>query len=422
MSEIQADVVNSHPKASVVLISPDSRRRAAVAALMPGAHARLVREFAEFPAAGKLSQVLDIECDAMLVDLHGAAEEGLALIEAICSHGLPVTVMACSGAGEPDVLIRAMRAGAREFFADPLAAGPMTEAFERAATRRRNATPQRKMGKLLVFRGAKGGAGVTTLAANFAVALTRESHGAVVLVDLHPQLGEVALSLGIDARFSITDALANASRLDGDFLATLLTRHESGLAVLASRDDHGEGAQRSLDRGAEKLFRVLREEFDYVVVDAGSCAGNTPDVLFEMADAIYLIMEANLPALRNARRMLSYFTAREVKAGVELVLNRFNSRMVEIDEESTSKALTRPADWKIPNDYPAVRGAQNLGIPLVTQQTAIARAICEMALAAGGRSGSHHEQKSAAELKGEKWKFWTSHTIKPLSTARSWAR
>ena len=217
MAEPQSNAVTPHPKASVILIAPDAVRRAAIAGSLVAAHARVVRELADFPNGGKLVQVLDTTCDAILVDLHSEAETGLALIETICSQSVQVTVMALAHAGDAEVLIRAMRAGAREFFTEPLSVTTLGEALERAATRRRNAAPHRNIGKLMVFRGAKGGSGVTTLATNFAISLTQESHNGVVLVDLHPQLGEVALSLGVEARFSIADALANASRLDGDF-------------------------------------------------------------------------------------------------------------------------------------------------------------------------------------------------------------
>jgi pilus assembly protein CpaE len=255
---------------------------------------------------------------------------------------------------------------------------------------------------------------------NFAVALTKESTGGVVLVDLHPQLGEVALSLGLVPRFSIVDALVNAGRLDTDFLSTLLTKHDSGLAVLASPLEHGSGASRSLERGAEKLFRILREEFAFVVVDAVPCTAHTPDPLFEVADSIYLVTESNLPALRNARRMISYLGEKKWDRGLEVVLNRFNSRMVEIDEPSTAKALARPVDWKIPNDYMAVRGAQNLGTPLVRQEnTSVSRAVREMANAACGKSTGGRDESRALAVKGEKWKFWISNSTRSLSTARS---
>jgi pilus assembly protein CpaE len=289
------------------------------------------------------------------------------------------------------------------------------EAFARAAARRR--AVDRTPGKLLVFQGAKGGAGTTTLAINFAVALAKENFGTVVLVDLHPQLGEISLGLGIAPRFSVVDALENAGRLDADFLSTLVSKHESGLMVLGSADSYG--THRSLERGAEKLFRTLREEFAFVVVDAGSCSGNIPDALFEAADSIYLVTEVNLPALRNARRLISCLTGKESARTVEVILNRYNSRTVEIDEESTIKALSRPVDWKVPNDYMSVRGAQNLGIPLVQQDSPISRVIGQMAKAVRVKAAELSEPVAPQPVKGDKWKFWTSNSIRPLSTARS---
>jgi pilus assembly protein CpaE len=404
-------------KVSVVLIAPDSERRRAIAKTISGTEARIIREFSEFPAGSILSKLVESDCDVIIVDLDSAVGPGIDLIGDICRRNALVTVMACSSGHDADVVIRSMRAGAREFLTEPIAAATIADAFIRASARRQTVALDRAAGKLLVFQGSKGGAGVTTLAINFAVALAKEDAGNVVLVDLHPQLGEIALGLGIVAPFSIADALENSSRLDTDFLSTLLMKHESGLAVLASSDVYG--THRSLERGAEKLLRILRDEFAFVVVDAGSCSGNIPDALFEMADTIYLVTEANLPALRNARRMISWFEGKESTRGLEIVLNRFNSRKVEIDEDSTMKALSRPADWKIPNDYMSVRSAQNLGRALVMQDTPISRAVCEIAKAACAKPAAAAGQNALAALKGDKWKFWTSKNIRPLSIARS---
>jgi len=404
-------------KISVALIAPDDGQRRAIAKAIGAAQARIAGEFAEYPSGNVISKLIDVGCNLIIVDLDAGVERALDLIEAICRKDVSVTVMACSAKNAADVIIRAMRAGAREFLASPITASSISEAFSRATARHVSATIERSTGQLLVFQGAKGGAGSTTLATNFAVALTKKNAGQVVLVDLHPQLGEVALGLGIVPQFSVADALANVGRLDADFLATMLIRHESGLMVLASADAYG--THRSLERGAEKLFRILREEFAFVVVDTGSCSGNIPDILFETANIVYLVVEGNLPALRNARRLISYFTARENAPALEVVLNRHNSRTVEIDEESTLKALSRPVDWKIPNDYMSVRGAQNLGVPLVAADTAIARAIAQMANAACRSSVGLAEQAAPAAGKGDKWKFWTSNATRPLSTARS---
>ncbi len=407
---------------SVVLIAPDNERRAAIAGMISGTQARIAREFSEYPGGNVLSKLIDSGCDAIVVDLDAGIGPGVDLIAAICSRNVNVTVMACSSTNEADVVIRSMRAGAREFLTEPLAAATIADAFLRAAARRQTVAVERAPGKLLVFHGAKGGAGVTTLAINFAVALTQECTGNIALVDFRPQLGEIALGLGIAPRFTMADAIENSARLDADFLSTLLTKHESGLMVLGSSDVYG--TNRIRDRDTGKVLRILREQFAFVVVDAGPCSGNIPETLFEVADTIYLVTEVNLPALRNARRLISWFTAKETAAresacGLEVVLNRFNSRKVEIDEESTAQALSRPVDWKIPNDYMAVRGAQNLGTPLVMQDTPIARAVRQMAKGACGKPAAAAGQNALEALKGDKWKFWTSKNIRPLSIARS---
>ena len=87
-------------------------------------------------------------------------------------------------------------------------------------------------GKLLVFMGAKGGSGVTTVACNFAVALAQEPNQKTLLIDLDLPFGDAALNLGIIAEFSTIDALQQAERLDGSFLAKLLFEHDQAFRCL----------------------------------------------------------------------------------------------------------------------------------------------------------------------------------------------
>ena len=65
---------------------------------------------------------------------------------------------------------------------------------------------------------------------------------------------------------------------------------------------------------------------------------------------------------------------------MEVILNRFNAREIEIDENSATKALARPVDWKIPNDFPAVRTAENTGVPLAMKDSPISRVMHKMAV------------------------------------------
>ena len=136
-------------------------------------------EFTSFlpirPALDDVPRLLEQNYDVIIIDLDSNSEYALELVESICANG-SATVMVYSVKADSELLVRCMRAGAREFLTLPFAQNMMAEALVRASARRpATRTPKKVGGRLLVFLGAKGGDGVTTLACNFAVALARES-------------------------------------------------------------------------------------------------------------------------------------------------------------------------------------------------------------------------------------------------------
>ena len=367
---------------AVVLIGPHEQRRGDLMAALAG-QARVMRELASYPGIDDLA-ALDASYDVAIVDLDTDPEQALDLVEAACGQDKGVTVIACSRHSDPDLLVRCMRAGAREFLSDPVAASSVADALVRASARRQEIPrPKKTGGKLLLFVGAKGGSGTTTVASNFAIALARESGSRVVFADLNLQLGDAALSIGIESQFSTLDALKNASRLDADFMSTLLARHSSGLFVLPATDQYAPAAPPL--EGVDTLLAVLRSDFAYVVVDAGSTHGPLCRQLLAPADTVYLVAQVTIPELRNANRFLTAGVSPGLPDKLQVVLNRFTSRALEIDEQSIAKALTQPARWRVPNDFSAVRQAVNAGEALALKNSTIARAIVEMAREACGQ-------------------------------------
>ena len=376
---------------SVVLVAPDFARRMRISKALGGPQANVTREFVDYPDIDDLLPAVD-ECDVVVLELDTDAERALDLTESICSRNSSATVMVYSSRNEADLLVRCMRVGAREFLVEPVAPATMAEALVRAFSRRQEFHRLKKpTGKLLVFCGVKGGSGTTTLATNFAVALTKESGAKVVLVDLDLQLGDVALELGLTAKFSVVDALRGSGRLDSAFMSTLLAKHSSGLSVLAGPDDYGSFPS-SCD-GAKKITNILRNDFDYVIVDAGTGLDSFREPLFQQADCIYLVSEVTIPALRNSHRLILKLSDYVDEQKVQIVLNRHEPRNVEIDESSVNKALTRPAKWKLPNDYGAVRRAQNTGVPVVMGDTPLSRVLFEMARSACGKRAAPERKK-----------------------------
>ncbi len=375
---------------TIALIGPDQQRRNGIAITLAGLQSGLTREFTAYPELDEVPRILHDGYDVIMVDLDSNPEYALDLIEAICGGGSP-TVMVYSGRTDPELLVRCMRAGAREFLTQPFEANTIAEAMVRASVRKPVVKPAKKsIGKLFVFLGAKGGSGVTTLACNFAVSLATETGQNSLLIDLHLPLGDAALDLGITAQYSTVNALQNAARLDSNFLSKLLTKHDSGLSVLAAPGKFAQSQTTHDD--VDKLLAVARQDFDYVVVDAGTRLDLADSSLFDQATIIYLITQVSIPELRNSNRLVSeFFTKTSTK--LEIVLNRYMPRSLGVDEDHITKALTRPATWQIPNDYATARRTQNTATPLSLEDTPIARVIKQMARTAAGLPPAAEKKK-----------------------------
>ncbi len=221
---------------TVALIGPDPERRQAIAKALAGPQVGTTREFSVYPELDDVPRLLQQDFDVVIVDLDGNPEHALDLVESLCLNS-SITVMVYSAHTDAEMLVRCMRVGAREYLTEPFAPGTIAEALVRAAVRRPAVrTVKKGTGKLVVFVGAKGGSGVTTVATNFALSLARESGKSTVLVDLDLPLGDTAVALGINTQFSTAMALENFERLDSHFLSTLLAKHSSGLQLLAAPD------------------------------------------------------------------------------------------------------------------------------------------------------------------------------------------
>jgi pilus assembly protein CpaE len=371
------------PPLTAILVCPDDYGRRGLANAL-AAHRTTVREYADYPIPGSLKPE-ELNVDIALVDLDADQDLALAVIKNICELSPAVTVMACSRRQDPELLMLCMRSGAREFIGEPPVKQVLAEALERAAARRvEDVRKKATGGKVLVFWGAKGGAGVTTLASNFAISLKQESGGEVALLDLHVQLGDVAVLLGIRPEFTIMDAFKSGDRLDRDLIKSVMVSHKTGLSVLAAPDEYKPVASFH-NSSVGKLLYILREQFPYVVVDAGTGIGASSETLFGLADAVYLVSQVDIPSLRNAQRIYSYLESAGGEK-VQVVLNRFDPRKDEIEEDRIAKALGVAAKWKVPGDYQGVRRSQNLGEPLAGGNSPISRAILEMARAACGKA------------------------------------
>jgi pilus assembly protein CpaE len=342
----------------------------------------LIREYTSYPAdLDDLPRMLEQNCDVVIVDLDGDPEYALQVVEAIYAFGA-VTVIVCSAKANLELAVRCMRAGAREFLTLPLNPATLADALARISIRGASGQPARRTArKLFMFLGAKGGCGVTTIAANFAVSLAQESNQSTLLIDLGLPLGDAALNLGMVTEYSTFNALENSNRLDASFLSTLLARHTSGLSVLAAPAEFSP-SQASLE-AIDRLLAVARQAFDYIVIDAGTRMDLKDARFFDDSAILYMVTQVGVTELRNSNRMIGqYFASRGAK--LQIVVNRYTPQALLFDDKAVEKALTRSIDWKVPDDYASARRTQNAATPLAMEDSPISRAIRRMARKACG--------------------------------------
>ncbi len=308
--------------------------------------------------------------DVFIIDIRTDASSGMATIERLRAAHPGVAIFAVAGTAEPDLILQAMRAGANEFF--PWSSSGVSRSTEesfqgavrKTAARRDAATAGARQPCVThVFLGAKGGSGTTTVAVNCAVELARLTKRPTVIVDLKPCLGEVALFLGVRPRFSVLDAIENLHRLDQEFLRELVSRHKSGLDIIAGSEQFDRpGAQDA--SAVEELLRVLGKMYDYIVIDAGNLINACAVAALYAADTIFLVANPDVPSIRNAQRLVD--RVRQLGAGserIKVLLNRTSDQHL-IAPKQIETALGYGIHHSFSSDYRTVSTALNSGVPL----------------------------------------------------------
>ena len=376
---------------TVAVLDPDPQRRNAAAAVLAGKTNLHVTEISSFPGkVGDLAQLLPQLPNVVLLNVDCEPFLAFNLVENLSANARTY-VMAYSSNADMKVAVHLMRAGAHEFFTAPIDSAEIAAAMERAAEHYAAANQEaRAASRLFVFLGTKGGCGVTTLASNFALALAQESEGNTLLIDFGLPLGDVAINLGIKSEYSVDNALHYPDRLDSKLLSTLVVKHATGLSVLAAPSEFSDYTVPG--DSIDKLISVACQAYDFVVVDVGSRVDLFSTSLFDKLTIIYLITQVGISELLNANRMVSkFFFTRDQT--LQVVLNRYKPSDLLFDEKKIAEALTRPPQWKIPDDYAATRRTRETSSPMVLVDSAIARAIREMAKTAAGLHNEKNEKR-----------------------------
>jgi len=368
------------PELSVVIVATDNEQRAVLQVLVDGTSvARTAHTCASFPVGASdpvARRVRAANPDVTLIDIPGDnPSPALRAIELLHQEMPEGAIFAIGNLHQPQVIVNAMRAGAREFIERPTNTTDLLEAFVRLTTAQRRIRQEGPRGKVFSVINAKGGNGATTVAVNLGLAL-QASHGQTALVDLAP-LGHAALHMNLKPVFNVADATRNLHRMDASLLESFMTRHSGGMQLLA-----GMNVPAAIDPSTAefvRLFDMMVTHYRYVVVDASSRFDATSRLIANLSETVLLVACTDVASLWSAARVQQYLGETGSRERVRLVLNRFR-KVPGFSEADAEAAVGAKLLWRVPNQYFAISSAIDRGTPVMDQRSSeIARCFAGLA-------------------------------------------
>lgn len=355
---------------SAIIISPDEEFRDHIREFLEVSDQVEIRaELNNFYSALDswiFDEIRSMEPDIIVVDLNPDKEQGILTIEKISEITKHSHIFVSGDNTDADMILRAMRSGAKEFLSKPVESSTLYAAIERISKVHAVVSKEKKRyGKCFTFFSAKGGTGSTVVSTNFAVSLAEQTKKPTILVDLDMQLGEVSLFLGIKPAFNVVDVADNIHRMDPSLLKGFIKKHASGLDVLSAPDSLDKVESVSAAQVGQ-ILQFLKNNYEYIVIDTSNSFDDYTVAALDQSSTIFLISNTDLPSLRNAQRCLSIFERMGYKKDkIQLLINRYQ-KSLEIRAKDIEETLNFPVYWFFPNDWPTIINSVNSGVPLST--------------------------------------------------------
>jgi pilus assembly protein CpaE len=322
--------------------------------------------------------------DLVLSDVSMPEMDGYELCRTIRRNPTTATipVILLSSHREADAMVAGYECGADDYVAKPVDMEVLRHKID--ALLRRTVSGAAAVGpatgRLICITSAKGGVGVSVLAANLSLLLVRRNE-TVCAYDLNLEHGDLPVLLDLQPKMSITDLVRELGTL-GDALPwdDFLVRHPSGPRLLAAPIRPHEASAIGEEQVSSVTTR-LRNLHDYTIVDVPPGYGDVVLGAYEGADRIVVVTSPEVTALRRTRELLGVMASLNIpEERILLVLNRVVD-VAGVDARRVETFLKRPIAVTIPNGGAAFLEAVTTGRPVVldSKTTPAVAAITELA-------------------------------------------
>lgn len=236
---------------------------------------------------------------------------------------------------------------------------------------RRSGQPGASKPAIATFIPSAGGVGNTTLAIESAIQLKANKasrHRSICLIDLDFQTSHVCDLLDIDPRLQIGELAQHPERLDTQLFDSFISRHDSGLDVLATpRSKH---ALSGLEFAAlDALFGFISERYNLLVIDMPVYWSSWTDQILGVSDLAVVTGLLTIPGLRQVAEAVAAVRAVErIPPQIAVALNRCQSRFLRgiTGEHYVHRMLKGETVHYIHEDTVAAQHSVNTGVPIAT--------------------------------------------------------
>jgi len=354
--------------------------------------------------AEALKKMPELQPDVVLMDINMPQTDGITATEKACQLYPSVAVVIISIQSESEYLKKAMVAGARDYLVKPLSSEEMAatirsvykqqqlrftqlkncagtpapgckEQVAQAAQAVFGTTSQqpvrsdeKPLGHVSVLFSGKGGAGKTTIATNLAVVIAQQGKKRVALVDFDLQFGDIAVMLNLTEGKNISDLAREEGSLTSMKMDCYLIRHFSGVDILPA-PLFPQDAEYVKPKDTEQILRLLKDSYDYIIVDTAASFDEVTLLALDMADLIHLVVTRDISTIKNAKTSLKIMESLNYRDKIRVVLNRSDQDLgVEIAD--LEKGLEIAVAHQITSDEKTATSAINKGVPVVISHPA----------------------------------------------------
>lgn len=292
-----------------------------------------------------------------------AADFPAAEIAAIREQTRAPIILVASGSEASSMLEEALATDVADVLLLPQLTHNVVFAIRKAAHARRQVETAAHRGRVITVFSPKGGTGKTVVSTNIAAALAKREGKKTLLLDLDLQFGDSAIVLGIEPEKTIYDLVVAPGELDAEKLAGYVTRHPSGIDVLAA-PLRPEDAELVTEAKIIALLEVARGAYDTIVVDTSPFFHGPMLATLDRTDELLVLCGLDIPTLKNVRlalqtlELLSFPTNR-----IRYVMNRVNAN-VGLKTREVEEGLKVKIVAELPMDR-RVQVCVNRGEPIV---------------------------------------------------------